>query len=59
VVLLRDSVFFNSCPIRARRVALTSLLSLRSVCDISVDVFESTDFVEVVERVGDDLLVGE
>ena len=38
---------------------LTSLLSLRSGCDISVDVFESSDLVEVVERVGDDLRVGE
>jgi len=36
-----------------------SLLSLQSRCDISVDVFESSDLVEVVEHVGDDLLIGE
>ena len=38
---------------------LTSILSLHFGHDISVDMLESSDFVEVVKRVGDDFLVAE
>ena len=48
---------FYSCS-KAKRDALTSLLSLLVGCNVSVDMLESTDFVEVVERVGNGFFVG-
>jgi len=48
---------FYSCS-KAKRDTLTSQLSLLVGCNVSVDMLESSDFVEVGERVGDGFFVG-
>jgi len=58
MVVLCDFVFLYSCS-KAKHDALTSHLSLLLRCNISIEMLESSNFVEVVKHVGDGVLVGE
>jgi len=59
VIVLWGGVYIGYSCSRAKRKALTSHLTLLDRFNISVNVLESSYFVEKVERVGDDGFVSE